>query len=472
MVKEVASKTNQLAGDGTTTATVLAQAILKEGLKNIAAGSNPIDLKKGIDKAVIAIVKHLNENAIKVDSSIETIRQIATISANNDQFIGNLIANAFEKIGNEGVITVEESKSSETYVDIIEGMSFDRGYVSPYFVTNQEKMVIEYEQPLILITDKKITNFNSLINVLESALPTGRPFIIIADDYESEVMKNLVLNKLKGGLNLAVVKAPGFGDRRKSMLEDIAILTGAEIISTETGIELECANISMLGSCEKIRIDKDSTLIMTGLGDPNAIKARVDSIKGSIANAKLPYDKSKLEERLAKLTNGVAVLHVGAASEVEMKEKKDRVDDALHATKAAIEEGIVPGGGIALLNAVRSILKTVVGNVTNKIGNTITDDEAIGFNLLLKSCESPLRTIVENAGLNGDVIINEIDKSADEIGYDAKNQEYVDMIKAGIIDPKKVTRVALENAASVSGMILTTEAVIIPLKEENQNNFN
>ena len=472
MVKEVASKTNQLAGDGTTTATVLAQAILKEGLKNIAAGSNPIDLKKGIDKAVIAVVEHLNTNSVKVDSSVEKIRQIATISANNDKFIGDLIANAFEKIGNEGVITVEESKSSETYVDIIEGMSFDRGYVSPYFVTNQEKMVIEYEEPLIMITDKKITNFNSLINVLESALPTGRPFIIIADDYESEVMKNLVLNKLKGGLNLAVVKAPGFGDRRKAMLEDIAILTGAELISTETGIELEGANISMLGSCEKIRIDKDNTLIMNGLGDPDKIKARVEQIKGSIANAKLPYDKSKLEERLAKLTNGVGVLYVGAASEVEMKEKKDRVDDALHATKAAIEEGVVPGGGIALLNAVRSILKTTIGNVTNKLGNTITDDEAIGFNLLLKACESPLRTIVENAGLNGDVIINEIDKSADEIGYDAKNQKYVNMIEAGIIDPKKVTRVALENAASVSGMILTTEAVIIPLKEENQNNFN
>ena len=467
MVKEVASKTNQLAGDGTTTATVLAQAILKEGLKNIAAGSNPIDLKKGIDKAVIAIVKHLNENAIKVDSSIETIRQIATISANNDQFIGDLIANAFEKIGNEGVITVEESKSSETYVDIIEGMSFDRGYVSPYFVTNQEKMVIEYEEPLIMITDKKITNFNSLINVLESALPTGRPFIIIADDYESEVMKNLVLNKLKGGLNLAVVKAPGFGDRRKAMLEDIAILTGAELISTETGIELEGANVSMLGSCEKIRIDKDNTLIMNGLGDPDVIKARVEQIKGSIANAKLPYDKSKLEERLAKLTNGVAVLHVGAASEVEMKEKKDRVDDALHATKAAIEEGVVPGGGIALLNAIRSIIREDMTYI-----KSIFNDELIGFNLLLKACESPLRTIVENAGLNGDVIINEIDKSADEIGYDAKNQEYVNMIKAGIIDPKKVTRVALENAASVSGMILTTEAVIIPLKEENQNNFN
>ena len=467
MVKEVASKTNQLAGDGTTTATVLAQAILKEGLKNIAAGSNPIDLKKGIDKAVIAVVEHLNTNSVKVDSSVEKIRQIATISANNDKFIGDLIAHAFEKIGNEGVITVEESKSSETYVDIIEGMSFDRGYVSPYFVTNQEKMVIEYEEPLIMITDKKITNFNSLINVLESALPTGRPFIIIADDYESEVMKNLVLNKLKGGLNLAVVKAPGFGDRRKAMLEDIAILTGAEIISTETGIELEGTNVSMLGSCKKIRIDKDNTLIMNGLGDPDVIKARVEQIKGSIANAKLPYDKSKLEERLAKLTNGVGVLYVGAASEVEMKEKKDRVDDALHATKAAIEEGVVPGGGIALLNAVRSITREDMAYI-----KSIFNDELIGFNLLLKACESPLRTIVENAGLNGDVIINEIDKSADEIGYDAKNQEYVNMIEAGIIDPKKVTRVALENAASVSGMILTTEAVIIPLKEENQNNFN
>ena len=467
MVKEVASKTNQLAGDGTTTATVLAQAILKEGLKNIAAGSNPIDLKKGIDKAVIAVVEHLNANTVKVDSSVEKIRQIATISANNDKFIGDLIAHAFEKIGNEGVITVEESKSSETYVDIIEGMSFDRGYVSPYFVTNQEKMVIEYEEPLIMITDKKITNFNSLINVLESALPTGRPFIIIADDYESEVMKNLVLNKLKGGLNLAVVKAPGFGDRRKAMLEDIAILTGAEIISTETGIELEGTNVSMLGSCKKIRIDKDNTLIMNGLGDPDVIKARVEQIKGSIANAKLPYDKSKLEERLAKLTNGVGVLYVGAASEVEMKEKKDRVDDALHATKAAIEEGVVPGGGIALLNAVRSITREDMAYI-----KSIFNDELIGFNLLLKACESPLRTIVENAGLNGDVIINEIDKSADEIGYDAKNQEYVNMIEAGIIDPKKVTRVALENAASVSGMILTTEAVIIPLKEENQNNFN
>jgi chaperonin GroEL len=463
MVKEVASKTNQLAGDGTTTATVLAQAILKEGLKNIAAGSNPIDLKKGIDKAVIAIVKHLNENAIKVDSSIETIRQIATISANNDQFIGDLIANAFEKIGNEGVITVEESKSSETYVDIIEGMSFDRGYVSPYFVTNQEKMVIEYEQPLILITDKKITNFNSLIPILEIALPTGRPFIIIADDYESEVMKNLVLNKLKGGLNLAVVKAPGYGDRRKDLLQDICILTGATLISSENGIELEQATLNDLGSCEKTRIDKDNTLIMNGAGEKDLIKARVEQLKNTLTVTSGKYELDKLRERLAKLTNGIAVLYVGAASEVEMKEKKDRVDDALHATKAAIEEGIVPGGGIALLNAVRNCLN---------LKSLLFDDEKIGFNLLLKACESPLRTIVENAGLNGDVIINEIDKASDKIGYDAKNQIYVNMIEAGIIDPKKVTRVALENAASVSGMILTTEAVVIPLKEENQNNFN
>jgi len=472
MVKEVASKTNQLAGDGTTTATVLAQAIVREGLKNVAAGANPVDLKKGIDKAVIDIVEHLNKNAIKVDSSIETIRQIATISANNDQFIGDLIANAFEKIGNEGVVTVEESKSSETYTDIIEGMSFDRGYLSPYFVTNPEKMVIEYEQPLIFITDKKLSTFNSLIPILEIALPTGRPFLIIADDVESEVLKNLVLNKVKGGLNIAIVKAPGYGDRRKDLLQDIAILTGGTLISSENGIELEQATMNDLGSCEKIRIDKDNTLIMNGAGEQDSVNARIEQIKNSIPNAKTEYDKSKLQERLAKLTNGIAVLYVGAASEIEMKEKKDRVDDALHATRAAIEEGIVAGGGIALLNAVRSILKTTISNVTNKLGNTITDDEAIGFNLLLKSCESPLRTIVENAGLNGDVIINEIDKSADEIGYNAKTNEYVDMIKSGIIDPKKVTRVALENAASVAGMILTTEAVLIPLKEENQNNFN
>ena len=460
MVKEVASRTNQLAGDGTTTATVLAQAILTEGLKNIAAGANPVDLKKGIDKAVIGIIEYLNNTAEKVDSSIEKIKQIATISANNDSFIGNLIATAFEKIGNNGVVTVEESKSSETYTEIIEGMNFDRGYLSPYFINNQEKSIVEFDNPLMLITDKKLNSFKDLIPVLESVLQTSRPFLIIAEDIDNEVLSNLVVNKLRGGLNICVVKAPGFGDRRKAMLEDIAILTGATLISNDTGIELQDTSMDLLGSCDKIRIDKDNTLIMNGAGHPDNIQERVKHLESVIKEAKSDYDKTKAQERLAKLTNGIAVLYVGAVSELEMKEKKDRVDDALHATRAAIEEGIVPGGGIALLNAVRNILKQP---------KETSGDEFIGFNLLLKACESPLRTIVENAGLNGDVIINEIDKTTNEIGYDAKNQEYVNMIEAGIIDPKKVTRVALENAASVAGMILTTEAVLIPIKESENN---
>lgn len=461
MVKEVASKTNQLAGDGTTTATVLAQAILTEGLKNVAAGANPIELKKGIDLAVIAVIQYLNESAEKVDSSIEKIRQIASISANNDSFIGDLIANAFEKLGNNGVVTVEESKSSETYVDIIEGMNFDRGYLSPYFVTNQEKSIVEYDNPLILISDRKLQSFKELIPLLESVIETSRPFLIITEDIDNEVLSSLVMNKLRGGLNICVVKAPGFGDRRKAMLEDIAILTGTDVHSSDDGIKLEEWTENLLGSCEKVRIDKDNTLIMNGHGDVNDIQERVKQLQNVISESKSDYDKTKAQERLAKLTNGIAVLYVGAVSELEMKEKKDRVDDALHATRAAIEEGIVPGGGIALLNAVRSIIK----NNTDLTGDTLT-----GFNLLLKSCEAPLRTIVENCGLSGEVVLNEIDKTSNQIGYNAKTNEYVNMIEAGIIDPKKVTRIALENAGSIAGMILTTEAVLVPIKE-NENNL-
>ncbi len=460
IVKEVASKTNELAGDGTTTATVLAQAIIKEGLKNVAAGANPVDLKKGIDTAVKAVIDHLNSQAITIDSN-EMIKQIASISANNDDEIGGLIAEAFNKIGNKGVVTIDVSKTSNTYVDIIEGMTFDRGYLSPYFVTDKEKMITEFENPVILITDKKINSFKSLIPILEEVIGQDRSFLIIADDVDNDVLSSLVMNKLRGGLNVAIVKAPGFGDRRKAMLEDIAILTGATLVSDETGLILEDITYSSLGTCDKVRLDKDNTLIIGGDSDKILLSARIKHLTNAIIEAKGDYDKTKLQERLAKLTNGIAILYVGAASEVEMKEKKDRVEDALNATRAAIEEGIVPGGGIALLNSVRDILKGDLG---------VVGDVFTGYNLLLKACESPLRTIVENAGLSGDVIISEIDKTPNEIGYNAKTNEYVDMIKAGVIDPKKVTRIALENAASVAGMILTTEAVLIPNVEKLPEN--
>ncbi|ALM21811.1 heat shock protein 60 family chaperone GroEL [Nonlabens tegetincola] len=456
MVKEVASKTNDLAGDGTTTATVLAQAIVKEGLKNVAAGANPMDLKRGIDKAVEAITKDLDKQSEKVDDSGDKIKQVASISANNDDVVGELIATAFGKVGKEGVITVEEAKGTDTYVDVVEGMQFDRGYLSPYFVTNSEKMTTELENPYILLFDKKISTMKDLMPVLEPVAQTGKPLLIIAEDVDGEALATLVVNKLRGALKIAAVKAPGFGDRRKAMLEDIAILTGGTVISEERGFTLENATIDMLGTAEKVDIDKDNTTIVNGNGDNEAIKARVGQIKSQIENTTSDYDKEKLQERLAKLAGGVAVLYVGAASEVEMKEKKDRVDDALHATRAAVEEGIVAGGGVALVRA-KSVLSKLKG------ANT---DEETGISIVARAIEAPLRTIVENAGGEGSVVVSKILESKGAQGYDAKNDQYVDMLKAGIIDPKKVTRVALENAASVSGMILTTECALVEIKED------
>ncbi len=457
MVKEVASKTNDLAGDGTTTATVLAQAIVKEGLKNVAAGANPMDLKRGIDQAVEAIVKDLEKQAKKVGDSSEMIKQVASISANNDDVIGDLIAKAFGKVGKEGVITVEEAKGTETYVDVVEGMQFDRGYLSPYFVTNSEKMTTELENPYILLFDKKISTMKELMPVLEPVAQTGKPLLIIAEDVDGEALATLVVNKLRGSLKIAAVKAPGFGDRRKAMLEDIAILTGGTVISEERGFTLENATIDMLGTAEKVDINKDNTTIVNGAGSNSDIKERVGQIKSQIENTTSDYDKEKLQERLAKLAGGVAVLYVGAASEVEMKEKKDRVDDALHATRAAVEEGIVAGGGVALVRA-KSVLEKLKAN---------NFDQETGISIVARAIESPLRTIVENAGGEGSVVISKILESKGNNGYDAKNDKYVDMLKEGIIDPKKVTRVALENAASVSGMILTTECALIEIKEDN-----
>ena len=457
MVKEVASKTNDLAGDGTTTATVLAQAIVKEGLKNVAAGANPMDLKRGIDKAVEAIVADLGKQAKVVGSDSEKIKQIASISANNDEVIGELIATAFGKVGKEGVITVEEAKGTETYVDVVEGMQFDRGYLSPYFVTNPEKMNIELENPYILLYDKKVSSLKELLPVLEPVAQSGKPLLIIAEDVDGEALSTLVVNKLRGALKIAAVKAPGFGDRRKAMLEDIAILTGGTVIAEESGYTLENATLEMLGTAEKITIDKDNTTIVNGAGNADLIKNRVNQIKSQMETTTSDYDKEKLQERLAKLAGGVAVLYVGAASEVEMKEKKDRVDDALHATRAAVEEGIVAGGGVALLRA-KAALSTI------KADNA---DEATGIQIVFKAVESPLRTIVENAGLEGSVVVAKVSEGKGDFGYNAKTDEYVDMLKAGIIDPKKVTRVALENAASVAGMILTTECALIEIKEES-----
>lgn len=457
MVKEVASKTNDLAGDGTTTATVLAQAIVKEGLKNVAAGANPMDLKRGIDKAVEAIVADLQKQAQEVGSSTEKIKQVASISANNDDVIGDLIATAFGKVGKEGVITVEEAKGTDTYVDVVEGMQFDRGYLSPYFVTNPEKMEVELERPYILLYDKKVSSLKELLPILEPVAQSGKPLLIIAEDVDGEALSTLVVNKLRGALKIAAVKAPGFGDRRKAMLEDIAILTGGTVIAEESGYNLENATLDMLGTCEKVTIDKDNTTVVNGAGEADMIKNRVNQIKAQMETTTSDYDKEKLQERLAKLAGGVAVLYVGAASEVEMKEKKDRVDDALHATRAAVEEGIVAGGGVALLRA-----KAVLGNI--KADNA---DEATGVQIVSRAVEAPLRTIVENAGLEGSVVVAKVAEGKDSFGYNAKTDEYVDMLKAGIIDPKKVTRVALENAASVSGMILTTECALIEIKEEN-----
>ncbi|GGD53883.1 chaperonin GroEL [Muriicola marianensis] len=456
MVKEVASKTNDLAGDGTTTATVLAQAIVKEGLKNVAAGANPMDLKRGIDKAVEAIVTNLTKQAKKVGDSSEKIKQVAAISANNDETIGDLIAQAFNKVGKEGVITVEEAKGTDTYVDVVEGMQFDRGYLSPYFVTDSEKMIADLDNPYILLYDKKISTMKDLLPVLEPVAQSGKPLLIIAEDVDGEALATLVVNKLRGSLKIAAVKAPGFGDRRKAMLEDIAILTKGTVISEERGFSLENANIDMLGSCEKVTIDKDNTTIVNGAGNAKDIKARVNQIKAQIETTTSDYDKEKLQERLAKLAGGVAVLYVGAASEVEMKEKKDRVDDALHATRAAVEEGIVAGGGVAFIRA-QSVLSKV---------QTDNADEATGLQIVARAIESPLRTIVENAGGEGSVVVAKVFDGKGDFGYDAKTEKYVDMMKAGIIDPKKVTRIALENAASVAGMILTTECALTDIKED------
>ena len=457
MVKEVASKTNDLAGDGTTTATVLAQAIVKEGLKNVAAGANPMDLKRGIDKAVTALTADLAKQTKEVGDSSEKIKQVASISANNDDMIGDLIAQAFGKVGKEGVITVEEAKGTETHVDVVEGMQFDRGYLSPYFVTNSEKMTADLEDPYILLFDKKISSMKDLLPVLEPVAQSGKPLLIIAEDVDGEALATLVVNKLRGSLKIAAVKAPGFGDRRKAMLEDIAILTGGTVISEERGFTLENATIDMLGTAEKVAIDKDNTTIVNGSGNNKDIENRVNQIKAQIESTTSDYDKEKLQERLAKLAGGVAVLYVGAASEVEMKEKKDRVDDALHATRAAVEEGIVAGGGVALVRA-QAVLSKI---------KTENSDEATGVQIVSRAIESPLRTIVENAGGEGSVVINKVLEGKKDFGYDAKTDTYVDMMKAGIIDPKKVTRVALENAASVAGMILTTECALIDLPEDN-----
>ena len=456
MVKEVASKTNDLAGDGTTTATILAQAIVKEGLKNVTAGANPMDLKRGVDKAVEAIVGELNKNAETVGSSSEKIKQIASISANNDEAIGSLITEAFEKVGKEGVITVEEAKGTETYVDVVEGMQFDRGYLSPYFVTNSEKMEADLESPYILLYDKKISAMKDLLPVLEPVAQSGKPLLVIAEDVDGEALATLVVNKLRGSLKIAAVKAPGFGDRRKAMLEDIAILTGGTVISEERGFTLENTTIEMLGSAERVTIDKDNTTLVNGSGVKENIEARVNQIKAQIETTTSDYDKEKLQERLAKLAGGVAVLYVGAASEVEMKEKKDRVDDALHATRAAVEEGIVAGGGVALLRARKALEKITSENI----------DEATGIQIITKAIESPLRTIVENAGGEGSVVVAKVLEGKGNFGYDAKSETYVDLLKQGIIDPKKVTRIALENAASVAGMILTTECALVDIKED------
>ncbi|MGB6084233.1 chaperonin GroEL [Moheibacter sp.] len=456
MVKEVASKTNDVAGDGTTTATVLAQAIVREGLKNVAAGANPMDLKRGIDKAVTAIVGNLKEQSQEVGDSSDKIKQVASISANNDDTIGSLIAEAFAKVGKEGVITVEEAKGTDTTVDVVEGMQFDRGYQSPYFVTNPDKMVAELENPYILLYDKKISNLQDILPVLEPVAQSGRPLLIISEEVEGQALATLVVNRLRGSLKIAAVKAPGFGDRRKAMLEDIAILTGGTVISEERGYSLEGATLDMLGTAEKVQIDKDNTTIVNGAGDEAQIKARVNEIKAQIESTTSDYDREKLQERLAKLAGGVAVLYVGAASEVEMKEKKDRIDDALHATRAAVEEGIIPGGGVAYVRALSSLDNLAAEN----------PDESTGINIVRRAIEEPLRQIVINAGGEGSVVVAKVKEGNADFGYNAKNDTYENMFEAGIIDPTKVTRVALENAASVSGMLITTEAVITEIKKD------
>ena len=455
MVKEVASKTNDQAGDGTTTATVLAQAIVNTGLKNVTAGANPMDLKRGIDKAVAAIVKNIKAQSQEVGGDISKIRQVATISANNDSAIGDIIAEAMEKVTKDGVITIENAKGIDTTVKVVEGMQFDRGYISPYFVTDTEKMECSYDSPLILIYDKKISTLQTLLPILEQVAKSGRALLIIAEDVETEAMATLVVNRLRGGLKVVAVKAPGFGDRRKEMLEDIAILTGGTVISEEKGYKLEDATLDMLGNCEKVTIDKDNTTIVNGAGNGEMIKARVGQIKAQIEKTTSDYDREKLQERLAKLSGGVAVIYVGAASEVEMKEKKDRFDDALHATRAAVEEGIVAGGGTALIRAAETLKSVKPEN----------EDEKLGVEIIKRAVEEPLRMIVENAGIEGSVIVNQVKKGKGDYGYNARSEKYENLLQSGVIDPAKVTRVALENAASIAGMLRTTACVMCDLKE-------
>ncbi|MDA8535623.1 chaperonin GroEL [Flavobacteriales bacterium] len=456
MVKEVASNTNDLAGDGTTTATVLAQAIITAGIKNVAAGANPMDVKRGIDKAVKVLIEDIKSQAKKVGNSYDKIEQIASISANNDNVIGSLIAEAMKKVKTEGVITVEEAKGTETHVEVVEGMQFDRGYLSPYFITDADKMEANMENPFILIYDKKISAMKDLLPILEQTAKAGRPLVIIAEDVDGEALSTLVVNKIRGALKVSAVKAPGFGDRRKAMLEDIAILTNGTVVSEERGFKLESTTLEMLGTAEKITIDKDNTTLVNGAGDSDTIKARVNQIKAQIESTTSDYDREKLQERLAKLAGGVAVLYVGAPTEVEMKEKKDRVDDALAATRAAVEEGIVPGGGVAIVRATDKLAKLKGDN----------DDEQTGINIITRAAEEPLRQIVENAGLEGSVIVAKVREGKGDFGFNAKTEVYEKLYKAGVIDPAKVVRVALENAASVAGMLLTTECVIAEIKED------
>jgi chaperonin GroEL len=459
MVKEVASKTSDIAGDGTTTATVLAQSIITTGLKNVAAGANPMDLKRGIEKAVEAVVKNIKAQSKQVGDTMEKIEQVASISANNDSTIGKLIAEAMEKVKKEGVITIEEAKGIETTVKVVEGMQFDRGYISPYFVTDADKMEAVFENPYILIYDKKISTMKDFLPILEKTVQTGKPLVIIAEDVEGEALATLVVNKLRGTLKIAAVKAPGFGDRRKEMLEDIAILTGGTVISEERGFKLENADISYLGQADKVSIDKENTTIVSGKGKKADITARINQIKAQIEKTTSDYDREKLQERLAKLSGGVAVIYVGAASEVEMKEKKARFDDALHATRAAIEEGIVPGGGVCYIRAIEA-LKDLKG---------FNEDEETGVAIVKRALEEPLRQIVENAGMEGSVVVNKVKEGKNDFGYNARTEKYENLYKSGVIDPAKVERVALENAASIAGMLITTECVLSEIKEEEHH---
>ncbi|RIJ49084.1 chaperonin GroEL [Maribellus luteus] len=456
MVKEVASKTGDDAGDGTTTATVLAQSIVNVGLKNVTAGANPMDLKRGIDKAVEAVVQSIADQAQTIGDDYKKIESVAKISANNDGVIGALIAEAMQKVNKEGVITIEEAKGTDTYVDVVEGMQFDRGYISPYFVTDAEKMAAELDNAFILIHDKKVSTMKDLLPVLEATAQTGRPLMIIAEDVDGEALATLVVNRLRGSLKVCAVKAPGFGDRRKEMLEDIAILTGGTVITEEKGMKLEQATIDMLGQAEKIIVDKENTTVVNGAGSQEAISARVAQIKTQMENTTSDYDKEKLQERLAKLAGGVAVIYVGAASEVEMKEKKDRVDDALHATRAAVEEGIVPGGGVAYIRAIEALANLTGDN----------DDETTGIEIIKRAIEEPLRQIVANAGKEGAVVVQKVKEGTADYGYNARIDQYQNLLETGVIDPAKVTRVALENAASIAGMFLTTETVIVDIKED------